>query len=132
MIADPRFADREARIAHAAEMREELLKTFATADARTWENRLAAAGVPAGAVLTIPQMASDEQVIQRGLLREGPAPGGLDGTFRTVGAPFRVRDAAGGPLAPTPGLGEHTDAVLGEAGFATDEIQAFRASGAVA
>lgn len=130
LIDDPRFTPRDNRIANAAALREELLQTFATADARTWEARLAAAGVPAGAVLTIPQMTESEQIADRKLIRAGDAPAGLDGQFRTVGAPFLNGDALQ-DFAPPPNLGQHTDAILAEVGFEPDRIQALRDGGAV-
>ncbi len=132
LAADPRFAEREARMGNAAALRVELLKTFATAAARTWEALLAAAGVPAGAVHTIPQMTEDPQIVGRGLIRFGPAPSGLNAEVRTVGAPVRANRQAPGPLAPAANLGEHTDAVLAELGYDVDRIEALRADGAVA
>lgn len=131
MIDDARFNSREARIANASAMRAELLKAFAAADAQTWERKLSAAGVPAGAVQTIPQMTEDAQIVERGLLRAGPAPSGLEGEFRTVGAPFKTSDAPPAPLKPTPNLGQHTDDVLSEYGFDADRIAALREAGAI-
>ncbi len=131
LLEDPRFANREARIDNAADLREALLAAFATADARTWEKRLAAAGVPAGAVLTIPELAEDEQVGARGFIRRGPLPKGFEGEFQTVGAPFVVADERSQPLQPTPLLGGQTDEVLGEIGYSKAEIQALRDARAV-
>lgn len=131
MIGDERFNSRASRIANATVLREELLKAFATADAKTWEGRLGAAGVPAGAVHTIPQMTEDPQIVERGLIRSGPAPTGLDGGFRTVGAPFQTVGETPGDLDPTPNLGEHTDAVLQEHGFDAARITALREAGAI-
>lgn len=132
LAADPRFAERDARMGNAAALRVELLKTFATADARTWEARLAAAGVPAGAVHTIPQMIEDPQIVGRGLIRSGPAPNGLDAEVRTVGAPIRANRQTPGPLPQAANLAEHTDAVLDELGYDSERIGALRASGAIA
>ena len=42
LISDPRFASRELRIENAEFLREELLKTFALAGAKSWEDRLGA------------------------------------------------------------------------------------------
>lgn len=131
LAEDPRFNERKARIEHAAELREELLKTFALADTKTWETRLSAAGVPAGAVLTIPEMTEDGQISERGLLRTGPAPTGLAGEVKTVGEPFHVDGVGGRPHAAAPNLGEHTDAILAEAGFSAVDVEKLRAAGAV-
>lgn len=130
LAEDPRFTPRENRLANGAALREELLPTFATDDARSWEARLAAAGVPAGAVLTIPQMTVDDQIAERGLIRSGPAPDGLGGAFRTVGAPFLNGDPLSDFASP-PNLGQHTDVVLGEIGFDAETIAGMRADGAI-
>ncbi len=132
LIVDPRFALRPERIANAAILRGELLKTFATADARTWEARLAAAGVPAGAVLSVPEMTEDAQIVQRGLIRSGPAPLGLEGEVRTVGAPFLTAGDTPGALPRAPNLGEHTDSVLAEIGYDASALADLKASGAIA
>jgi itaconate CoA-transferase len=47
-----------------------------------------------------------------------------------VRAPVRI-DGRAEPLGPAPGLGEHTDEVLGEIGYAPDDIAALRRSGTV-
>ena len=67
LIADPRFSDRSARLEHrkalAALLTEALLKN----DAAIWELKLNEAGVPAGRVLTVPEVISLPQVAARGL-----------------------------------------------------------------
>ena len=131
LSADPRFSERENRFANAAHLREELLKTFATDTARNWEKRLGDAGVPAGAVQTIPQMTTDRQIEERGLVRSGPAPTGLEGEVSTVGAPFLVDGQAAERLRKTPNLGEHTDDVLGALGYDDGRIAALRTAGAI-
>jgi crotonobetainyl-CoA:carnitine CoA-transferase CaiB-like acyl-CoA transferase len=58
---------------------------------------------------------------------------GVDEPVRLLGAPVRLSRTPADPArGPGPALGEHTDAVLAEAGYAPDEIAALRAEGAVA
>jgi crotonobetainyl-CoA:carnitine CoA-transferase CaiB-like acyl-CoA transferase len=45
--------------------------------------------------------------------------------------PIRFDRTPGGIRTPAPGLGEHTDVVLGEAGLTPDEIAGLRRSGAI-
>ncbi len=130
LASDPRFETRESRIENAEFLREELLKTFATADAKAWEERLGAVGVPAGAVQTIPQMVKDPQIDVRQLVKTGEAPTGLDREFRTIGAPLQVNGQLDACLPAAPLLGEHTIDVLQEIGFSDDEIKNLAASGA--
>lgn len=131
IAGDVRFVSRETRIANAAQLREELLKTFALADAKTWEDRLGAAGVPVGAVQTIPQMVEDPQITGRQLMKEGPAPKGMPGTVRTVGAPMIVNGKKDGAIPAAPRLGEHTADILAENGYEASEIAALKAAGAI-
>jgi crotonobetainyl-CoA:carnitine CoA-transferase CaiB-like acyl-CoA transferase len=54
------------------------------------------------------------------------------GRFRTLDTPIRFERTPGGIRTPAPALGEHTDAVLSEAGLTAEEITALRASGIAA
>ncbi len=57
------------------------------------------------------------------------------GGFRAVngvGQPVRLDGEPPRPGMPPPTLGQHTDAVLAELGFAAHEVRALRRSGAVA
>jgi crotonobetainyl-CoA:carnitine CoA-transferase CaiB-like acyl-CoA transferase len=52
---------------------------------------------------------------------------------RLLGVPIKLSRTPGDPArAPGPALGEHTDAVLTEAGFTAEEIAALLQAGAVA
>ena len=55
-----------------------------------------------------------------------------DGTeHRVVGTPIRMSDTPLVPAAVAPALGQHTDEILGEAGYSGAEIAAFRDAGAL-
>ena len=64
-----------------------------------------------------------------GGLWEQPAHGAR---LRTVAPPIRFSGAAPEPARRAPGLGEHTDAVLGEAGIPSDHIKKMRGEGVLA
>jgi crotonobetainyl-CoA:carnitine CoA-transferase CaiB-like acyl-CoA transferase len=53
------------------------------------------------------------------------------GVIRQVGIPFRLSETPASIRTPPPSLGEDTDAILGELGYAADEIAEFRARGVV-
>jgi alpha-methylacyl-CoA racemase len=58
---------------------------------------------------------------------------GVERPVRLLGVPIKLSRTPGDPTRrPGPALGEHTDEVLREAGFAPDEIAALREAGAVA
>src|SRR6185369_14365026 len=74
LLDDPRFADREARKAHRAELNRELNEALSTRPALEWEGLLAAAGVPAARVLSVAEAVSLEQLAYRGFFADLPFP----------------------------------------------------------
>jgi formyl-CoA transferase len=111
-------------------LREILEAHLATDSAAAWERKLVAAGVPAGPVLTVAQIAAHPQMRERGQLQTVHVPA-LDRDVQVVGAGYHL---GGKPLpitAPPPSLGEHTEAVLLSAGFNTADIAALRSDGAI-
>ena len=122
---DERYATNPARLAH----REELVAWLALAISGRGRDELltalTAADVPAGPVNLVSEaLAAMEAAHDGGWIET------LDG-IRLPPDPIRV-DGARLPLRlPPPRLGEHTDSVLAEAGFASDEIAALRAEGAI-
>lgn len=111
---DPRFVDREDRKRHRDALRIELERHLAQADAQTWEERLNAAGVPAGQVLDVATALQQDQVTQRALIAEVPID--LDGRsgIQLTGSAFLVDGERCAPRRAPPFLGEHTDEVLRE------------------
>lgn len=128
---DPRFARREDRKAHREELREALEERLKGRTAAEWERELSGAGVPAGRVLGVREALESEQVVHRGLVHTLPFPGAKGRELRVLGSGVHVDGAALGPRRPPPLLGEHTAAVLREAGFGEAEIEALREEGAV-
>jgi alpha-methylacyl-CoA racemase len=79
-----------------------------------------------GEALASPLFAAREMVV------EVPQPGAEE-PVRLLGVPVKLSRTPGDPRrAGGPALGEHTDAVLGEAGYDAEAIAALRAEGAVA
>jgi crotonobetainyl-CoA:carnitine CoA-transferase CaiB-like acyl-CoA transferase len=68
----------------------------------------------------------DPQVLASRLIVEQEHP--RAGRFRTLDTPIRFEQTPGGIRTPAPALGEHTDAVLGEAGVSPAEIAVLRES----
>lgn len=131
LASDPRFAEREARRRHRAQLTVEIERALARDDAAGWAARLNAAGVPAGPVLSLEQALAQEQIRARGAIREVAAPAPLEGPLRLVRAGFRLASGDPGPSGPPPRLGEHTRAILAELGLAEEEIERLRALGVI-
>jgi crotonobetainyl-CoA:carnitine CoA-transferase CaiB-like acyl-CoA transferase len=106
---------------------EEILPTRTGAE---WEEFLRGIGVPGAAVRSLPEAIAIPQVAARGLMNPLPEMEGVGG-MRVPGAPFAF--AKDGPRidTPPPRLGQHTDEILAELGYAPEQIAALRQSGAV-
>ncbi|MFI7061251.1 CaiB/BaiF CoA transferase family protein [Kribbella sp. NPDC050124] len=131
LIADERFATREARKQHRQELTAELEKTLEQRPAAYWDERLADTGVPAASVLTVEDALALDQLAERGLMHDVPMPDGRDQRLRVLGSSVHVDGRSVGPSMRPPGLGEHTDEVLAEVGYPPEEIAALRDEGAL-
>lgn len=129
---DRRFATSAARLEHRAELDAAIEEWTVAQDKRRLMGRLQEAGVPAGAVLTAPELLADPQLGQRGYWAELEE---LDAGRRTYpGTPIRME--AGRPAAhdwtPSPGLGQDNDAVLGELlGLDAETLDRLREQGVI-
>jgi crotonobetainyl-CoA:carnitine CoA-transferase CaiB-like acyl-CoA transferase len=113
LAQDRRFATPRDRVAHRAQLEEQLADLFARRPVAHWAAVLRAHRVPAGPPATIGEALGAAR--GRGQLIDLPA--GALGPLATVGAPFRFDGRRPTPSAPPPGLGEHAAEVLGEVGL---------------
>ncbi len=86
-------------------------------------------GVPCGPIYSVDQVFADEQVKHLGIAQDAIKPNGETQTF--VGQPFALSRTPSKIVATPPALGQHTDEVLKEFGFADKEIAALHAVKAV-
>jgi crotonobetainyl-CoA:carnitine CoA-transferase CaiB-like acyl-CoA transferase len=134
-LRDPAFRRQPARYAARDRIDAIVGEELAGDGTAHWLERLGAARVPCGPVNDFAQALDDPQVRARGMVVEVPLKSGE--CVRMPGNPIKFADAEGpaGPdaYASPPGLGEHTDAVLGELlGYAPPQIAALRRDGAIA
>ncbi len=129
LLADPRFASSTDRVRNRTELATELHRTLSTRDTDDWAELLDAAGVPAGPIRNYEQSCSDPHTLAREMVVEMDHP--TEGRVRALGIPVKLSETKGSIRRTPPGLGEHTDEILGAAGFSAAEIEAMRANGAV-
>ena len=94
-----------------------------------WIDVFNKAGVPCGPIYSIDQVFADEQVRHLGIAQGAATPDGAEMMF--VGQPVSLSRTPSKIVATPPGLGEHTDEVLKEFGFADNEIAALHKANAV-
>jgi crotonobetainyl-CoA:carnitine CoA-transferase CaiB-like acyl-CoA transferase len=128
LIDDPRFAKAKNRRAHGPELVALLDEAFAARPLAEIAASLDAEQMIWAPVLTAAEAIKDPQALAAGCVVQTPMPGG--GAFPAPAGPVRFVGADDGPKGPSPQLGEHTRAVLADAGFSAAEIDAMFASGA--
>ena len=121
---DQRHDDRARESALLAELLRER-----TAD--EWEAFLAANGVPASRVRTLPEAIADPQLATREFLHRHENAPGVEGAFSVPGTPFKMAHGGGRVTSPPPPMGADTDAVLRDLGYDAQAIARLRAASAI-
>ena len=118
---DPRFNPLKARLANVDALQDEIEKTFLTAPTAHWVDKLDAAGVPGGPVLTYAQSWADPHVMARDMLQEQDHP--KIGRMKAMGHPVKASAEFQSIRTPAPWLGQHSAEVLRRAGYSEAQIE---------
>jgi crotonobetainyl-CoA:carnitine CoA-transferase CaiB-like acyl-CoA transferase len=124
LAQDPRFATSLARKENADALVAILDEVFAQRDLADWGRILDTAGVTFGVVGSVDETSSDAQ-----LQRIGALVPFADGKHLTVSSPFHLDGESKVAPRRAPLVGQHTDEVLGDAGYSQAEIGHLRALG---
>jgi crotonobetainyl-CoA:carnitine CoA-transferase CaiB-like acyl-CoA transferase len=128
LIDDLRFATRDARAAHEAEIEAILTEWTLRHDKHEAMRLVGAAGVPAGAVLDTGDLLAEPSFVERGIIQTMRHPAG---TLRMPAFPVRF-DGAPAPVKPAPLLGQHTAEIFGDwLGMSGGDIAALREDGVI-
>ena len=129
LLDDGRFADNGSRVKH----RDALVPLIAARVHRMTKSevvrKLREANVPVGPIYDLAEVFNDPVVRHLGLIAEVDHP--VAGRVRAPGIPVRMSGTPGSVRRAPPMLGEHTNEVLRELGYAPDDIKKLHADGAV-
>jgi formyl-CoA transferase len=131
LVEDMRFSTREDRLHHRVALKTEVEEALKARSAAEWEELLNRAGVPAGRVLSIPEILAHPQISGRGLVQSFARVPGVDREVAVVTAGVQFSGSRPRAHTPPPKLGEHTDDVLRELGFTDEEVAEFRRQEAI-
>jgi CoA:oxalate CoA-transferase len=125
---DPRFSDREIRKRNRAAINKEVEAALSTRSAAEWESLMIEAGVPAGRVLSVPEILSHPHLTRRRFVTTFEAP---RGTQRVTRGGFAFSDNPTVPSGPAPLLSEHTETWLRKLGYDAGQILRLRDAGVI-
>ncbi|WP_329092122.1 MULTISPECIES: formyl-CoA transferase [unclassified Streptosporangium] len=125
---DPEWATPEARLPNLDKMFQLIEEWSITRD--KWEvlDRLNAANIPCGPILSTKELLEDESLRQEGALIEVDHP--ERGSFVTVGSPLHLSDSPVDVTAP-PLLGEHNTEIYAGLGLSADELADLKTNGVI-
>jgi crotonobetainyl-CoA:carnitine CoA-transferase CaiB-like acyl-CoA transferase len=129
LATEQRFKTNADRIQHQAVLAEALAPDFKKRASAEWLELFERAKLPAGPVLDVLQMQSNEQTLAREMVVE--TRHSKLGAVKTIGLPVKFSATPGGVRRGAPLYGEHTREVLREHGFADAEIDRMARNGAI-
>jgi crotonobetainyl-CoA:carnitine CoA-transferase CaiB-like acyl-CoA transferase len=122
---DVRFADRETRRGNRLAINQEIAPQLMRRSAAEWEEALIAVGVPAGRVLSVPEILGHQHLAGRNFVSEYQGAAGRQSVTR---GGFTFSDDQASPQGPAPSLSEHTDQWLRTLGYDAKKIRDLRNS----
>lgn len=152
LAEDERFIDNGSRVKNRGALGEILETTFSKKSTADWMTRFDGSGMPYGPINTMAKVFSHPQTIARQMVQTVADESSKSGTLQLLGTLDLVRVAktshiflnfhsTGIPVkfsqdrpsirSRAPQLGEHTDSILMEIGFAKETIQRLRQDGVI-
>jgi formyl-CoA transferase len=126
-VTDPRFATKADRHARSLQLIGILDEIFATKDLAEWRKILDGNGLVFGVIGILDDIPDDRQMLENDVL----VPFEND-TLLTINSPIWIDGSQKTAPRHPPGIGEHSDEILRDAGYDEAAIRQLRASGAVA
>ncbi len=117
------------RVAHQRDLEREIEAVTVRETRAHWLARCESAGIPAGPIYSVPEALADPHAMARAMVQEYDYPGA--GRVKALGNPVKLSRSPAALYKGAPRLGEDTDVVLRDLGYAPDEIEALRGQGSI-
>lgn len=130
LLEDARYTTNRDRVENRESLIASLSETFQTKPTAEWQELLTTAGVPVGAIREVPEALEDARSDSRGMITTVEHPEA--GPLTMVGNPVKMGEIGYDPsYLPPPRLGEHSEAILTDVGYSTEEIAGLRSEGVI-
>jgi formyl-CoA transferase len=129
LLTDPRFANPAVQAANSAALAEILDGVFKGQPLAHWRDVFEKAHIPFGIVQRPGDVITDPQLIQNDIIV--PLEGAGGALTSTISSPIQLHGVSKVAARRAPEIGEHSEEILGELGFHSDEIESFHAEGTV-
>jgi formyl-CoA transferase len=127
-ITDQAYATPEARLLHLKPIFARIEKWTMTLDKFQAMDILNKYDIPCGPILSMKELAADRSLRESGTIVEVEHP--TRGKYLTVGNPIKLSDSRT-EVTRSPLLGEHTEEVLRQLGYAAGDLATLRAEGVI-
>src|SRR3954470_4439639 len=129
LASDERFKSGELRARNRAELNKLMNEALAKRTSAEWIEALNAIGVPTGPIYKMDEVFADPQVQHLQAAAEVSHP--RLGRFKILNQAVKLSRTPASLKTATPEIGQHTDEVLKELGYADKEIATLRTQGAI-
>lgn len=125
MIDDPRFRDGRDQQRNWSLIHEILSPIFRQKTRQEWFDIMVASDVPVAPIYRLDEALADAQVRHLDMIKKTTHP--MKGEVSLVGFPVSLSETPLGPVAAPDTLGEHSNEILHEIGYTSEEIARMRA-----
>ncbi|RMF87572.1 MAG: CoA transferase [Nitrospinota bacterium] len=121
---EPRYKDNAARLQHRERLAQQIQACLQAKPAAYWREQLDRFKIPWAPVNTVGEALHDPQVLHNGMIVTMQHQ--RAGTIRVIGHPVKFSQTPARYTQPPPELGEHTESLLQELHYSTEEIHQLR------
>jgi len=129
-LEDPRFATDQSRGDHGDIVSDRMARWCAERSNADVVSELAKAGIPCGELLSPRELLENEHVVEAAMFQHVDYPG-VQVPAPIADHPVRYSKTPVGDFRRAPTLGEHTEEILAELGYAPADISSLRDSGVI-